>query len=656
MLISKKFIRNLINRVKMELTKPDRKLLIILLVGISFLLLSESLFARAGGGGGFGGGDDGGSGGDGGLGALIFFLIYFAIQYPLIGIPLIIVVAIVLYFGQKSAKSGHVTRTIRNGYSNQKDRVFRDSVNYLKEKDPNFSELPLIDRAKKTFMKVQDAWSNQDMSSVRPLVSDGIYERFSLQTKIQKDSLTKNIVKNINIINTNLVSVESDHFFDTVHIMITASSIDYYERIDNGKQLSGNIMQAEPFTEYWSFLRRPGAKSLTDKGLIEGFCPNCGTPLELSDSTVCPSCKAVVNSGEYDWVLAEITQASEWKHKSSKSIVGMDEMCQKDPAFNVQHIEDKTSVIFYRNIASQFYANNKYISKLANDKYVKEHKADYTALPNGKHEFFADAAVGSVEVVEIITAENKSLMDSVRVKVKWAGHKVQAKIPSLISPDFGASHIYTQEYILERKESVLSSVKNILTSTHCPGCGSPESLDSSGHCSYCGIALNDGSWDWVLTEIKTFAGYPQHESQYQAFQQAPPFTSGPVLSKYDNESVISCAVAVMLSDGEIDSKEHTLLEQLSQSKGITSQKLAMIIKTVQEKGLHIPKPESKEASQEFLRCMVLMCLADGKVTPAEKVMIKNLASKMGYTDIDINLMIKRERNTLYSNAKSINKS
>ncbi len=627
------------------------KLIILLFLSVSILLFFiDPAFARAGGGEGFSGGG-GGGGGDGGGG--LFFLLFFVIRYPVIGIPLLIIVLVFMFFSSKSAKSGHMNRTIRKGYSTQQDRAFRESVEYIKDKDPEFSELPLIEKSKKVFLNIQKAWEEQDMRSVRHLVSDGIFERFSLQLDIQKNSLIKNVVSNINIINTKLVAVESDHYFDTVHIMITASSIDYYERTDNGKQVSGNIMEAEAFTEYWSFLRRPGAKTLSGNGLAEGCCPNCGTPLELSDSIICPSCKAVINSGEYDWVLAEITQASEWRIRPSKMIVGMDKLCLKDPAFNVQHIEDRVSVMFYRNIASQFFADTKYISKLANNDFLSINKSRYTSLQNGKHEFYADAAIGTVEVVEVGHGDNEG-MDSIRVKVKWAGHKEDAMIPSFISPDLRASHIFTQDYFLKRRSTALTSNKNTLTSSHCPGCGSPESIDTSGNCAYCGIALNDGSVDWILTKIQAFTGYPQFVSQYDSFQHASVLAGdAPSLSKFDNESIVSCAVAIMLSDGIIDDKEQVLLEKMASSKGVSPQKLAMIIKTVQEKGLHIPNPETAEAAQEFLKCMVRMCLADGKITSSEQLMLKNLVSKMGYSDIDINLIVKKERSKLYSKAKNI---
>ena len=648
-----RFIRSKIFASRYSYIDTPKLFLFLFLIVSSLIFLADPAFARAGGGEGFGGGG-GGNGGSGGGGGL-FVLLYFAFRYPIVGIPLLIVVAFFIYTSSKSAKSGYMSRTIRKGYSKQQDRAFREGVEYITSKDPNFSELPLVERAEKTFLKVQDAWAKQDMRLVRPLVSDGIYERFSLQVEMQKKSLIRNVVTDINILNAQLIAVESDPYFDTAHVMVTASSIDYYERTDNGKQVSGNIMQPEPFSEYWSFLRRPGVKTLSGAGLIEGCCPNCGTPLELSDSIVCSSCNATINSGEYDWVLAGITQASEWKIRPTKMIVGMDKLSDKDPGFNVQHIEDRVAVMFYRNIASQFFADTKYISKLANKDFLSANRERYTPLKNGKNAFYADAAIGRVELVEVSPGTGgRNSMDTVRVKVKWAGHKESVCVPSFIPPRLRDSLIFTQDYILTRKSSVQTSTKNTLTSIHCPGCGSPETFDSSGRCKYCGIALNDGSQDWALVKIQAFTGYPQVDSHYDALKNKPVFAEDvPVLSKFDNETIISCAVAVMLADGVIDDRERTLLERMAMPRGVSSQKLAMIIKTVEEQGLHIPNPATREAAQELLRCMIRMCLANGKVSSAERLMVQKLVAKMGYSDIDINMMIKRERVKLYSKAKTI---
>ena len=631
------------------LSNKFKLILFTLTITTIFLCFCDPVLARAGGGGGYsgeGGGGSfsgGGSGGDGGL----FILIYFCLRYPYIGIPALLIFLFFAYHGSKGAKSSYMTRTIKSGYANQMQNNLANTINNIKAKDSNFSIENLTNRIKIGFIKIQNAWIAQDINSVRYIMSDGVYERFSIQLGIQKKSKIVNKMDNLEFIMGQIVAAETDHYFDTVHVMVTASASDYYINSETGKPVYGKT-NSEVFTEYWSFLRRPGVQTLTKDGLIEGRCPNCGTPLNISDSVNCPSCDAIVNSGEYDWVLAEITQPSEWKIKPTESICGINEMIEKDPGFNIQHIEDKTSVIFYRNIASAFYSDKKYISKLALEDFIEKHNSEYKKDKHDKSSFYADAAIGCVEVVEIITGYNDN--DKIRVKVKWAGHPVVSKIPSLIIPAYEQSRIYTQEYILIRNSNVETSTKNILSSTSCPNCGAPETATTLNECEYCGAILNDGSRDWVLEEITYFKGYTQHTSQYQSLEN---IDNTQTLSKFDNETIMACTSALMLIDGNIDEKENKLLGKMAVNRGISSEKLNSIVESVKEHGLHIPNPNSREEAHEFLKCMVKMCLADGKITTQERQLMKQLLSKMNYKDIDIDQMIKKERNTLYKSAKQL---
>ena len=643
------------------LYSPRLKTFVFIFISATILVLfADSAFARAGGGGGFSGGGGGGGGGfsggsSSGGGGSLFFLIYLCMRYPIIGIPVLIIIIFATYHGSKNAKSGYMTRTIRRGYANQTQSNLANNLATIQSRDEKFSIENFIYRIKNGFIKIQSAWAAQNLISVRHIMSDGVYEKFSIQLDIQKNSKIINKMENMNILDANIVAAESDHFFNTIHVMITATASDSYVNSKNGKLVYGST-SPEPFTEYWSFLRRPGTKTLTKDGLIEGRCPNCGTPLELGDSVICPSCDAIINSGEYDWVLAEITQPSEWKIKPTENIIGIKQIIAKDPSFNIQHIEDKTSVIFYRNIASAFFADKKYISKLALEEFTDKHKDEYASDKHDKHSFYADAAIGAVEVIEIIPATDNNNQDKIRVKVKWAGHPEHAQIPSLIPPAFEQNRIYTQEYILVRNGNVKTSEKNILSSTHCPKCGAPETITTSDSCEYCGALLNDGTRDWVLADITFFAGYPQHQSNYEVLQHEYSKTASNPLGKFDNTSILACSAAVMLVDGNISEKERSLLQTMADNRGITSDKLDIIIATITEHGLHIPNPKSRDEAHEFLKCMVNMCLADGKITSKEKQLITQLVSKMGYTDIDINQMIKKEKTELYKTAKQLNNS
>ncbi|MBU8901189.1 MAG: TIM44-like domain-containing protein, partial [Victivallales bacterium] len=540
---------------------------------------------------------------------------------------------------------------IRRGLMRQKPGAMDNAKQQLLGRDPDFSIESLCGRVNDAFLLIQDAWSNMNMLKARAFISDGIFERFSLQLKMYKSSKIKNTMSDIRVLNSEIVSIRSNRFFDSIDVKITASAIDRFINTDNDKCIQGSS-SPESFIEYWTLLRRPGAKTKTDPGLLENCCPNCGNPLELLDKTECPSCKAVVNSGEYDWVLTEITQESEYAVKPSRAIPGLTEISQADPAFNVSHIEDRASVIFFRQIAAQYFGDAKYLVKLASGEYLHTNRDDFKALPNGEHRFFADVAVGCVELIEVISQESAN-NDFLRVLIRWSGHKVTSQVPGFLAPDFDASRLYHHEIILERNKGVKSSDKNILSSVHCPNCGAPEVNSNKAYCEYCQTPLNDGSRDWILHDIRVFAGFPaiseKEESIYVNNVELP---SGVTIPEPDAELLISGAVAMMLVDGEIDPAERALLTEFAEARNLSPARLELIIKSVSDGTMEPELPTDPPVCVAYIDAMATMCLADGKVSPKEAELLYTLGTKMGFDKTQVRNFIKQLREDLLQKLKS----
>ena len=147
---------------------------------------------------------------------------------------------------------------------------------------------------------------------MRPFISDGMYERFTLQIAEQRDEGYRNILENVTIQSIDVAEVIVDEQFQWLTVRVRASAIDYRVDIASGKEISGS-RRPEDFTEFWTFLRRNHAKTKVNQaGLIEGDCPNCGATIELATTARCGSCDSLLRSGQHDRVLCAITQASEW--------------------------------------------------------------------------------------------------------------------------------------------------------------------------------------------------------------------------------------------------------------------------------------------------------------------------------------------------------
>jgi len=155
------------------------------------------------------------------------------------------------------------------------------------------------------FKKIYNAWSQNDLLSVRNLLSDRIYDSFMFWINAYKRAGLTNKLENINISNVQFVAVDTDKFYESITVRIYASSLDYV--IDNsGKVKGGSSKRPRSFSEYWTFIRRTGVEKDT---FDYSTCPNCGAPADkMGQAGVCEYCGTKISNGDFSWVLAIINQ------------------------------------------------------------------------------------------------------------------------------------------------------------------------------------------------------------------------------------------------------------------------------------------------------------------------------------------------------------
>jgi len=619
-----------------------------LFVFLLILLLSVTgiAVARAGGGQSYGGSSSGGSGSGGGdgLGIIVYLLIRLCIEQPCIGIPLVIIIITVSIIMKKKNLKKQYSTIQRAGNRNLNQTQSTDAktkaLEKLKNRDPLFTEAAFLKKVDGAFLEVQNAWSDQDLSGVRRFISDGVNERFSLQIAMQKAQGIRNRMEDIQIQSSEIVLIESDPHFDSIHTRITASAKDSDVEIASGRKIRSNYSGA--FVEYWSFLRKPGVQTLAGKGLVEGFCPNCSAPLELSDSGRCNHCDAIITSGQYDWVLCEITQSVEWGASSNPaSVPGYSQMAEADPAFNLQTIEDTASVIFWRYIKSYFENSADPIRKTAMETYSLSLADSLEKTRDGDaHLFFADAAVGAVEVQSISQSTD---FDRIQVLVKWSAKNQWIAEGGRTRGD-GPKTIRPQIFNLVRKHGVKTRAGSELNSAHCPGCGAPNTGGDTGACEYCGRPLNDGTGSWILESIEQFSG-----SRITAAMVSP--LTG--TSQITPDILLMAMAGTMYSDGELDSTEMEMLTAFAGQRGVSAEQLSAVIASVAQPGTELPLPSNTAEAMEVLKAMVRMSLADGKLADSEKTLLEKYAESAGLSKNVVSSTIAAQRRTLYKEAKKL---
>jgi hypothetical protein len=301
-----------------------RRFLLAAGLALSVLLTSPLLaFARAGGGQGFGGGGGGfgggggsfgGGGGFGGGGLLLPFLFFGGGGG---GFFFFLFILFALWQVYRRMSVGNPMQASNSGPAYapmaQMRATLTEDLAALQAKDPNFNQQMFLDRAQAAFFALQKSWMDRNLEPARVYMSDGIYHRWKTQIDAMIAAHKKNMLDNLVIGGVQIVKVQTDPNFDTVTVRIDASAADYEVDDTTANKVIYGSRQNQNFTEYWTFIRSGSARTKAGEGAEVTQCPNCGAPLSINESGVCSYCKATVTSGQFGWVLDNITQASEWQ-------------------------------------------------------------------------------------------------------------------------------------------------------------------------------------------------------------------------------------------------------------------------------------------------------------------------------------------------------
>jgi uncharacterized tellurite resistance protein B-like protein/predicted RNA-binding Zn-ribbon protein involved in translation (DUF1610 family) len=614
------------------------------------------LLAQAGGGGSFGsggsssggGGSGGYGGGDSGLGSL---LVELTIRHPLIGIPVWIAIAIFLYQGQKGGRNYHVTRTIRRGRKFQEEHLRNSVIGQIQQRDPDFEQETFLQRVANGFLTIQQAWSEQDLRRCRAFISDGVRERFELYIAMQQAEGIRNRLRNFSVVNSEIVSVTTDRHFDSIHVRITASAISYNEDLKTGRRVSGNSDTIPiTFTEIWSFSRMPGVKTNPEASIMQGRCPNCGGPVDIVDKAECSQCQSIVNSGQYDWVLAEITQDEEWiVPPAQHSVTGWNELQQQDPGLNFQHIEDRASVIFWRSMMAVYFDDFSYASPVL-DSQTSSVPALWTQGQNG---FWKTPAVGAVEVLKCIPAQDDDF-DRILVLVRWSAIKSTGdrKNPRLL----GVQRIYSHVLTLKRQKGTQTKSDQAFSSFSCPGCGAPIDVGGAKACVFCGSPLNDGTGDWVPEDVGPHNMINEYlrEDRHDNIIEEHGGVERLEADRFLNEPELLTALSRILTvDGELHKKERQHIIDLAERRGVPKERLKAIFATATSQDIPITLPQNRVQANVFMDHLLRAALVDGKVTRSEERLLLQASEQIGWTSADLKIALARVRRELFQQAKSI---
>jgi hypothetical protein len=352
----------------------------------------------------------------------------------------------------------------------------------LKAEDPDFDEASFAARCRQMMLSINKAWHDGNMGPVRRFISDGVYVRFQTQLALLRAQKLRNAMADARAVAAEVVAAESDPNWDTVHVKVVGEARDTDVASTLSAEEAAEKAKSAPLSRYeevWSFVRRRGRRTKAGVPMaaaFEGKCANCGNELPSGEVVRCEVCKALTNSGEHDWVLAEITQPEEWVPHARATSDILDKIREHDPTVSVQELEDRASVLFWKWIEARATGKRTRLERFC----FQQGKPDATKAN------LAKVAVGSAEVVGVERTPDG--LDQVSVAVKW-------------SASFDGGEPSGRENLVVMVRSAEAKSTRGLSCLDCPNCGGPLVDSDSVSCDYCKEPLTGGKREWALKAV-----------------------------------------------------------------------------------------------------------------------------------------------------------
>jgi hypothetical protein len=405
----------------------------------------------------------------------------------LVMLSLVVGVVLLVAYAQRRARNAAQGQGFAGGipqfdpYAQQRGM---QALAVLQARDPALTEQSIVERVRPMADQLRGAWCAGDMRPARAFVSDGVYSRFQVQLALMRQENRRNVMGEAAVMNVGIEAVEDAPPLDVLHVRLTAQARDTeVPWTANDQQIQQQLARTPvtPYQEIWSLVRRTGAVTKPGAPPPGQACPSCGAPLAGGETIKCRYCGSLVCSGEFDWVLAEITQVEEWRPTDARP-PGIDALRAVDPGTAAEVLEDRASFLFWKWVEA---------GRAGNPAPLRKHATPALLAGGARWDLSqgaSDVAVGGSQLVQC-TGGGADGLDHVDVLILWSAR-------------FGGSRDYTPRRVImrmARRAGVQSRLS--MTALTCAQCGAPLTESDNSKCDHCGAELADGNQAWVLEAV-----------------------------------------------------------------------------------------------------------------------------------------------------------
>lgn len=221
-------------------------------------------------------------------------------------ILMVIIILSVIYYYKKNGSHGNMQPRPRPDSSGMSEAQVEAKVKAI---DPMFNKEEFLSFARSVFVKLQEAWTARDWSVIRTFESNELFEQHQNQLQRFIDNNQINKMEQICVKSVSLYSFEQTGDKEVLKVTLSSKMIDYIVDATTDKVLKGDRTTIRHSTYRLTFIRKAGVKTKAGTSDVNTTnCPNCGAPTQITSSGKCEYCGSVITTGEYNWVLSDLTK------------------------------------------------------------------------------------------------------------------------------------------------------------------------------------------------------------------------------------------------------------------------------------------------------------------------------------------------------------
>jgi ribosomal protein L37AE/L43A len=468
-----------------------------LLFLLPILAVAASALARVGGGESFsGGGSSGGGDGDGVSAELIFYLIRFlfwlTIEYPVIGIPVDIIVIIIVIKWLRTRNAAKVVTISAHADASPPQRL-----DALRRFDPNFSEITFADFCYSLYARAHHARGEGDLDRYAPYLSAGA--RNSLRSRNQGQPRA---VQGIVVGAFRIAGVRG---LDTPTVTVTV----LYEANYTEGETSWYVREQWTLERARDILSPPPEKAKAD------HCPHCGAALQTRTDGACQYCGVKIESGAFHWYVRSITLLDR-ETRGPLLTSDVPEQGTSRPTVWQPHFLDRRAEFDAANPRFDWPAFQQRVVAVAEELQAAWTARDWERVRPLEseslfqmHRYWIDAyrrqrlhnAVDGYRVtrVEPVKVDRDAFYESITVRLWAEGRDYTAdEQGQVVAGSKTRLRQWSEYWTFIRSRSGVEGTQQ----RACPNCGAPVRLGATGICEFCGGKLTSGEFDWVLSRIE----------------------------------------------------------------------------------------------------------------------------------------------------------